>query len=377
MKKIRSVMQVKKDDIYVSILLLIFFISFSNAGLGFSYDYQFYISDIIAINDATFSSLFAALNGIYIFVDPGSFSVGREAGYVFFIKIITSIITSPEMVYTVAAIVSLTVKAYIMRKMGMYWPYVLLVVTYSAILLEGNALRSGLSLSIFMLSIFLLLNRNFSFTTLFLWLLAVSFHLQAVFFIIFFALMYLFKCNRYPNIATLLFFVSLMSVGALASEITHFFDNGKMLTYLRNPSVSSGLNSKSIISFLFIIFITRGLIFDSLYRIKNDVIFFAISCTIPALSMYVFFTDVAVVGDRLWQWGFIILIVFIFPYYSNFRLIGTPRNITIHIPKLLMISLLSMSIVNVTIRYPVTNIFHPLIAYKDLSDVSVREKILH
>jgi hypothetical protein len=376
MKKIRSLISVRRDDIYVSILLLIFFIVFANADKGFSFDYSFYIEDFIAIKDATFSSLLATLNGIYIFVHFDGYSLGREAGFVFFIKVISTIITSPEMVYALVAIVSLAVKAYIMRKMDIYWPYVFLVLIYSAVLLEGNALRSGLSLSIFMLSIFLLLkNQKCSLATLFLWLLAISFHLQAVFFIFFFAFIYLFKCNRYSRVGTLLFFVSLMSFGVLVSEILGLLVSKlgieKLATYMSGTSASTGLNSITIISIFFLIFVAWGLIRDSLYRKKNDVIFSAICSTIPALSAFIFLSNVAVLGDRLWQWGLIILVVFIYPYYSKFRLIGTIRNPTLHIPKLLMIFLLSVGVVNVTVRYQLTNIFYPLIAYKDLTDRSL------
>ena len=372
MKKSKALILVRRDDIYVSISLLIFFIVFANAYKGFSFDYGFYIKDFIAINDATFSSLLASFNGIYIFVDSGYYSLGREAGFVFFIKVISSIITSPEMVYALVAIVSLAIKAYIMRKMDIYWPYVFLVLIYSAVLLEGNALRSGFSLSIFMLSIFLLLkNQKFSLATLFLWLLAISFHLQAVFFIFFYAFIYLFKCNRYSNIVTLLFFVSLMSFGVLASEILGLLVSEKMAIYMSATSTSTGLNSISIISIFFLIFVTWGLIRNSLYRKKNDVIFSVICSTIPALSAFIFLTDVAVVGDRLWQWGLIILVVFIYPYYAKSRLIGITRNLTLHIPKLLMIILLSVGVVNVTVRYQLTNIFYPLIAFKDLSDRSL------
>ena len=110
---------------------------------------------------------------------------------------------------------------------------------------------------------------------------------------------------------------------------------------------------------------------NSSFRKKNNIIFALVSCTIPALSVFIFLTDVAVVGDRLWQWGFIILAVFIYPYYSEFKLINFKNNLRLHIPKFLIISLLSISLINITIRYPLTNLLYPITPYVDFTDRSL------
>ena len=360
-----------RENLYVSLFLLAIFIVYSNADIGFSFDYQFYINDFKSISSSTFSNLFSNLNGIYILLDESKFTVGREVGFVIFIKLISYLISSPELIYAVAAIFSLTIKAYIMRKIGIYWPYIFLILLYSAILLEGNALRSGISLSIFMLSIFLLLRKKSPLTILFLWLIAFSLHLQSLFFIFTFATIFMLSLNRYSNFVTLLFFLALMFTGIMASQILGYFTSGKILSYLDINSASGGLNLRSIISLFLLIFVTRTFIVNSSFRKKNNIIFALVSCTIPALSIFIFLTDVAVVGDRLWQWGFIILAVYIYPYYSEFKLINFKNNIRLHIPKFLIISLLSISLINITIRYPLTNLLYPITPYVDFTDRSL------
>ena len=122
----------------------------------------------------------------------------------------------------------------------------------------------------------------------------------------------------------------------MASQILGYFTSGKILSYLDINSTSGGLNLRSIISLFLLIFITRTFIVNSSFRKKNNIIFALVSCTIPALSVFIFLPDVAVVGDRLWQWGFIILAVFIYPYYSEFKLINFKNNLRLRIPKFLI-----------------------------------------
>ena len=113
-----------RENLYVSLFLLAIFVVYSNADIGFSFDYQFYVNDIKSISSSTFSNLFSNLNGIYITLDESIFSLGRELGFVIFIKLVSFLISSPELIYAVAATFSLTIKAYIMRKIGIYWPYI-------------------------------------------------------------------------------------------------------------------------------------------------------------------------------------------------------------------------------------------------------------
>lgn len=362
--------KINRENLYVSLFLFVIFIVYFNADIGFSFDYQFYINDIASISSSTYSHLLSNLDGIYIKLDESIFALGREAGFVIFIKLISFFISSPESIYAVAATFSLTLKAYIMRQIGIYWPYIFLILFYSAILLEGNALRSGISLSIFMLSIFLLLNKKSQFLVLFLWFIAFSFHIQALFFIFTFATIYILMLNRYSNFVTSLFFLALMFTGIVASQILDYFD-GKALAYLEINSASAGINLISIISLILLIFITRAFVANSSFRKKNNIIFALVACTIPALSVFIFLTDVAVVGDRLWQWGFIILIVFIYPYYSEFKLINFKNNIKVNVPKFLIMSLLSISLINITIRYPLTNLLYPITPYIDFTDRSL------
>lgn len=356
-------MIIKKDKLYVWGLLIFFFISFGNADLGFSYDYHYYIDYIQEIQILTFSMLHNNLNGLYIHLNLSS---GLEAGFVFFIKLITIIISTPEVVYALAAMFSLVIKAYVMNKLNIYWPYILLVLTYSAILLEGNALRSGLSLSFFILSIYLLLNKKNILYVFILWMLAVSFHLQSVIFIITFSMIYLLKCNRYSNRMTLLLFIALIFVGAFIYKVFFLIGNEKILFYMSKSTVSGGLNLISIISLVLFFFIARGMIKNNFFRLNNIITFCVITSTIPALSIYVFLTDIAVVGDRLWQWGLIIQVIFLIPYYAEFRILDNIKGPFVHLPKLLIITLLFVGIINITIRYPLTNLFNPIIPYQNL-----------
>jgi hypothetical protein len=358
-------MIIKKDKLYVCGFLTLFFISFLNADLGFSYDYKYYIGYIQEIHILTFNRLLYNLNGLYININLSS---GLEAGFVFFIKLITVIISTPEVVYTIAATFSLVIKAYVMNKLNIYWPYILLVLTYSAILLEANALRSGLSLSFFILSIYFLLNkRNILYVSL-LWLLAISFHLQSLIFIITFSLIYLLKCNRYGKRMTISLFIALIFLGTFISKIFTMVGNEKIIFYMSKSSGSGGINSISIISLILFFFVAKSIIQNDFFRANNIITFCVITSTIPALSMYAFLTDISVVGDRLWQWGLILQVIFLAPYYAEFRMWQNIKNPGVHLPKLLIITLLCVGIINITIRYPLSNLFNPIIPYQDLSE---------
>lgn len=355
---------VKKIDLLFIALFIFFGIAFLGADSGFSIDYKYYIDYITQVNDLALDEILDMRIGPYIFLLG---STGIEIAFVFLLKVATLFSDSAEFVYAVIAMFSLAIKAFVCRRLGINWLIVLFILINSAILLEANALRSGLSLSIFILSIYKLTNRKFSLVTIFLWVLATLIHLQSIFFIIFFGFFYIFSLNHHSKVMTSFYFIGLMSVGLWLSIMLGLFLNSKLVFYINSDSLSGGFNVVSILSLIIVLFICWTLIKDSSFRKENAAIFSAICCTIPALSVYIFLTQVSVVGDRLWQWGLIILLIFIYPYFPRFKFIGvfmSPRN---HIPKILMILVLSFLIFSTSIRYPLTNIFYPLIPYQDLT----------
>lgn len=354
---------VKKIDLLFIVLFTFFALVFLNAETGFSYDYRFYINYIEQIKNLSLIDILNMRSGPYILLSE---SLGIEIGFVFLVKIITLATQSPDFIFAIIAIFSLSIKALICRRLGINWALTLFIMIYSAILLESNALRSGLSLSIFILSIFQLTNRNFSLVSLVLWLLAIITHIQAAFFILLFGLFYFFKLNRHSKVITFLLFFILMLVGFWISAIISLFLNPKLIIYAGFGSVSGGINTNSILSLILVLFICWTLIQDSFFRKKNNAIFSAISSTIPALSTYIFLTEIAVLGDRLWQWGLIILCVFIYPYYPKSKLIATLKNPSNHIPKILMVFILVFGILNISIRYPLANLFYPILPYQEL-----------
>ncbi|MCY1438313.1 hypothetical protein D9M71_545070 [compost metagenome] len=80
--------------------------------------------------------------------------------------------------------------------------------------------------------------------------------------------------------------------------------------------------------------------------------------SIPALSALVFATSLGAIGDRLWQFSFVV--------FSIFMLRASIRDDFRYILYLLLLLCLLISNINILIRYPLSNFLYPLVPYIDI-----------
>jgi len=343
--------------------LLIVFIALLNASKGFSYDYQYYLVYIEEVKERDFRNLFNSLQGIYV---PLKLSTGGvEVGFVILAKLFTYIFTTPTVTYAVIATASLYIKSRVLTFFRVKWYWIYLILTYSCILLEANALRSGISLTVFMLSIQCYFKNKYSLMLL-LWIMAASLHLQAFYFVL------CFLCVIVINLTNLIakrWVISIITLfvlftGMLLSKVFQAVTSEKLTIYALKESISGGFNlisvlSLSLMSIVFILIINstrKAQLSLNIYKSFVGLMLISLS----TLSIYIFFTNVAVVGDRLWQWGFVI---FCMSYF------GIHRRKSFTMSKVLLATCLIVNLINIIFRYPLTNLFYPILPYTDFSNI--------
>ena len=335
--------------LYISTLLL-------NADLGFSYDYQYYIIYFEQVQKLSFHEIASISNGMYV---PLDYSSGIEIGFVYFIKLVSLFFDNVNLIYLLSVLLSLSIKIYVFRefKVGTLWT--VLMLTLSVILLEGNALRSGISLSFYLLGLKSIKNGKESSSIVF-FSLSVLFHIQATFFILVYMSLS-FMPLRLINTRSKLFTISVLFLisGFLLNYLIGFISLSKVMFYSSQGSTSGGVN---VLSFLSGVFLLMYVLVSSelVSNHKQKILFLSV---IPAYSIYLLATNVSVVGDRLWQWGLIILILA--SYSNSKKRLGKVLHVRSY--SVVMIVLLVVFLVNILYRYPLTNIMSPLIGYIDLS----------
>ena len=241
-----------------------------------------------------------------------------------------------------------------------YWVYLILI--YSCVLLEGNALRSGISLSFFLLSMQCYFRNKFT-LMVFLWGLACFLHIQSLYFIIFFSLILLFNITNLILNRWLIIFITVLVLcsGIILSILFQsMISSEKLAIYALKGTESGGLNLVSMTS-LVLLGISLSLIINSIWKGKsvreeNKTYIGLMLVSLSTLSIYIFFTSVAVVGDSLWQWGFIIFCVSYFGIY---------KRKTFILSKAILLICFLVNIINITYRYPLTNIFYPVVNLND------------
>lgn len=350
----------KISDLSFILFLIFLFCNLYNAKDGFSYDYQFYLSYFEQITVLEPREIFSLTIGPYVFLKLSS---GIEFGFVFLTKILSYFITTPRYIYFLLVLISISMKYYILRKMNVGIMWLIPILLLSFILLEGNALRSGLALSFYLFGVFYYNQRKLFLSTLF-FLLSVCFHLQALFFIITYysVVTYFryFECNRRKVI--ILFTGLFLSSGLLFFAVGNLgFD--KLDFYSKSTSGSNGINIISVLSIISLFVYLVCLIKKKVSLRYNELLM--LYSSIPALSIYVFVTNVSVLGDRLWQWGIILMYASMFARFSERRIV---INIgTVNLSSLFPFVLLTVFLINIILRYPLTNIFQFILGYYDYS----------
>ncbi|MGX5201596.1 EpsG family protein [Aliikangiella sp. IMCC44632] len=347
----------------LSLLLILSFISFYNAKSDFSYDYRHYIKYAEEVSLLSFNEIISTINGPYF--ELRNSTGGIELGFVFILKVFTLFSSDPKVVYALIGTFSLFLKVRILSLLNVSTSWIIFICLYSAVLLESNALRSGLSLSFFLYFLYCYFKKN-TIVALFFAILAIATHFQSLYFI---TLLYAYtRCSKFSFFQRRwgMNFLALCSlfVGLFGSVLINQFSLGKLAVYASNESQSGGLNLVSGISLISLLVIMFSFIINGPLRSRTSLLFkeeYYFGCIVicsSALSFYIFLTEIAVVGDRLWQWAFVVLVASYNGFYK--RKINSAGNI-------LLASCMLISLINIIFRYPLSNFFYPFISYQRLS----------
>jgi len=337
----------------VAAAVSITFLRFVSLNENVSFDHRAYVSFFQVVQAQPLLEIIE-----YGFVFPYVYIYGVapfEIGFVIISKMWTSVFTSPEIAYASLAATSLGLRVYIMRKLRAPIVWILLLNIYALTLFEANALRLGIAATIILCGLYNLVegrNRRLGFA-----LLAVStlFHLQAALFVGPFVVSWLMRDLLSNSKAWL--FMSILGMSAAAVVFTQLLPNvgnEKIAEYvLRGTSGSAGLTVTSLLALCFLIstFVARG---RGRPQNRSGQIWAAITtASVPSFILFTTLTTVAVVGDRAWQLAFLIC--------ATFFITDWVPNQQKRISFVFLIALSLVSTVNITIRYPLSNFFSPML----------------
>ena len=254
---------------------------------GLSYDYRHYLDYITEVKGLTTEDLLEHRVGPYVVLQQGN---AIELGFAFLLKMFVSLLDSVEATYAAIALASLAIKAFICRQLKVHWFVAGLLLLYSTILLEANAIRSGLSLSFFMLYLYWSSTARSGLLAKAATILAILTHLQSLFFIVIYFILKYLRVDKQRTLVFSLYFIAMLLSGLLVSEFIGFFINEKIAIYSESHSESGGLNVISLLSLLLVIFAHGSTALDSRYRRENAAKILVLSSCIPSLSIYIFLT---------------------------------------------------------------------------------------
>lgn len=334
-------------SIFISAIVLIRMVF---ADSVFSFDYLPYINIISIIGGLSYSEILRdTLDFPYTYVNG---VIPIEFGFSLIVKTISLIGVDPAIVLAVIAAASVGLRVYVMRSLGVPIFWILLINLYAITMFEANALRLGLASSVLLFGIYRIHENKVTSGLIFMGLSSLL-HLQTILFIVpllaFLVIFWRFGQSVYTLYTAL---AASGVVTVLATQYLPILGNEKIQEYItRGVSTSSGFTITSILAIIFTIFLTIAISKSSNENI-HKMLFSAVSGALfVSVVLLVYLTDVAVIGDRAWQLGYVIAATFFFSDWSSSKLKKIPNFI------LLVLSIVMVN--NVLIRYPLSNFFSP------------------
>lgn len=317
----------------------------------FSFDYSAYLLILEDIGNLSFYEL---LNDNLVF--PYVVTIGFtpiEFGFALLVKSISLLGFQPSVTFALIAAVSVGLRLYTMKSLGVPTLWILWLNVFAITLLEANALRLGVASSLLLFALRQLLwSRIVSgFIVI---ALALTVHLQTALFIAPFLLIYPFSnwMGRSRTFSILVLF-GVVAATMISFQLIELIENEKVQEYAeRGASGSAGLSVTSILALIFftvVAFLRKGNT-DRFYN--SDFYSLIVTACVPSLLALLFLTNVAVIGDRAWQLAFMILSTFFFSQWT------TPSSKRISFAILIILSLVMQ--INILIRYPLSNFFSPI-----------------
>jgi len=340
------------------------------SGDAFSYDYANYISYFMAIQSTDWESMLELLPLTFPYVlIPGGGAF--ELGFVVLAKWCLSGL-DPTATYAAFAAFSVGMRIYAMRRLGLGWPWILAVELYAITLFEANALRAGMALSLTLVGLLLFANGRWLWATI-LFLSAASQHVQVSLFCLPFLLVCTVPLRWLRRVWVAAAAVpATLAVSVVLMTRTSGIDISKLDDYSGQSSGAVGLNLVSVLSLVFVAVAFACMTISS--KAASDTLLppdpgqprhlqttwaRALYASIPALSLLLFGTELAAVGDRAWQFSLVILVA-LSPAmcWTRWRLWARRGFLGL---------LLAVALVNTLARYPLSNFFSPPLPYERIS----------
>jgi hypothetical protein len=334
---------------------------------GYSFDYDIYVQLIGVISNIGYKDIFrdAITNFPYFYVDVGS-RLQFEFGSVLIFKILMSLFNSERVVFALVGGLALALKAYAFARLRVEPLAAVLLLLVSAVLLESNAIRLALSVSCLLLAVLSVRDGRWLFGML--WFAAAYLaHVQAIIFFAPFAGMY--AATRLGVGRWLRVF--LLGGGVLGAVVFSYLlsrvGSSKLDDYSGAASGAVGVNLVSVLGAgALVLAIWRwtrtgrpGLMeFSSGHRLWGAVI----GSTAFALVLLLTLTSYGAVGDRVWQAAFMIFVPVSYWYISQSGWAGRDAILM----KVLLYAMLLSYLFLTVVRYPLSNLLHPLITWSDL-----------
>ena len=353
---------------------LLSFAIFMSAGDDFSYDYGNYLGYLERLGENSAQELQSNLETFlpypYVLVPPaGLFEIG-------FATLAWALMASGlSAASTFAAIgaTSIALRVLLLRALGLRWDFVGLVTVYTVTLFEANAIRLGCALTL-TLAALVALSRQRT-TQAIAWLaLAGLFHIQSLAFSI--PLLTAFTLHRLID-RTILSRVAMFALvvgGSMAMTlIVQSLEFAKLGDYAESTSGATGLTVVSVLALLNLVCAAavfaapaRGMTASDSARRRTW--HSALLATVPAVALLWLATSMGALGDRVWQFAFAGLIGTIGLIDTHPDAMGTfPRRAL----TVLLGLCLAISIINITVRYPLSNFFAPIIPHAPITPFSL------
>ncbi len=321
------------------------------ANEDFSYDYAAYLYYFELLSDYSFLDVMERVGDLFPYVLLPRAPI-FEFGFVLMAKAIQLLVVTPTATYAALAAMSLGLRAYVMRRLGCSWIWIFLSQIYVVTLLEANAIRVGMAVTIVLYGLYAILigRSRLGWAVLFL---SLAIHLQALLFVLPFLAVWPLRRKleqSRPMLLALAVAMAVMIIGVMSTGL--LAGHEKLSDYTVKESSSGGL---TIISVSALIFLVCALFMQPNRRLvshekSSRLMWISISMAIvPSVVIYTAITSIAVIGDRAWQFSFVIFASLI---YTNWT---SKKQKTRAAAVLTVLALISA--VNVTLRYPLSNLF--------------------
>lgn len=354
------------SSIFSALVIIFTVFSLINANIDFSYDYSVYLYYIDNINNLDFRyavrSAAAHYPFPYVYIPPaGQF----EFGFVIISLFLTTIGFSSPIAYAIIGTMSIAIRAYIIRKCEIGLLFNILITLCFITLFEANAIRVGVSSSLLLISLYQVNNKNFLRAAIFA-IPACYIHVQSFIYLLTFCagpLICLFSLKSKQR-RVILSIIAIAIVGYIIPTISISVGT-KLDDYLLRTSATTGFNIVSVSSIVVCIY--------SIYYISKEsdaflaslrsVIWFSSFFSFALSTLFLIIGGLfADIGIRIWQFSFLFFII------STSFLIKSEwenKNTVFHLKRLRILIMICCGFltINVMIRYPLSNFFHPLFPY--------------